>query len=112
MRRPSKPWYRAFNDTWYVCVRGQQVPLAKGKGNKAEAVRAFHRLMAGDTPQTIKASDTRVVTILDLFLDHSQKHNKERTYVWYRDFLQDFSDKHGLLRVEELKPFHVTRWLD
>lgn len=88
MRKPSKPWYRTFNDTWYVCLNGQQIPLAKGKHSKAEAERVFHRLMAGDTPQTAKPSDTRVVAILDLFLDHSHRHNAPRTYEWYRDFHQ------------------------
>jgi integrase len=114
MRKPSKPWYRTFNDTWYVTIRGEQIPLARGKANKAEAERAFFKLMAADAPEKAAArpSDTRVVAILDLFLDHSQRHNKQRTYEWYKGFLQDFSDLHGTLRVQDLKPFHVTRWLD
>jgi hypothetical protein len=72
MRKPSKPWYRKYNDTWYVCLNGAQVPLAKGKANKREAERSFHRLMAGETPQAIKPEDHRVISILDLFLEHSQ----------------------------------------
>ena len=112
MRKPSKPWYRSFNDTWYVCLNGRQIPLAKGKGNRKEAECTFYRLMAGETPAAIVTSDTRVVAILDLFLDHSQKHNSSRTYEWYRDFLQDFTEMFGMLRVQDLKPFHVTRWLD
>ncbi len=112
MRKSDGPWYRKFNDTWYVTVRGEQIPLAKGKASKKEAERAFHKLMAGDAPQAVRPSDTRVIAVLDLFLDHSRKHNAPRTYEWYRDFLQDFSDMYGLLRVEDLKPFHVTRWAD
>ncbi len=68
MRKPSKPWYRKFNDTWYVTIRGGQIPLAKGKANRAEAERMFHRLMTGENPQTVRPSDLRVVAILDLFL--------------------------------------------
>jgi hypothetical protein len=112
MRRPSGPWYRQFNDTCYVTIKGEQVPLAKGKGNEKEAQRAFYRLMAAETPAAPVTTDTRVVAILDLFLEHSQKHNSPRTFEWYRDFLQDFSDMYGMLRVEDLKPFHVNRWLD
>jgi integrase len=113
MRRPSKPWYRKFNDTWYATVRGEQVPLARGRANRAEAERAFHKLMAGDAPaRPARPQDTRVVAVLDLFLDHSQRHNRPRTYEWYRSFLQGFSDLYGALRVEDLRPFHVTRWLD
>jgi site-specific recombinase XerD len=68
--------------------------------------------MAGETPQAARPSDTRVVAILDLFLDYSQKHKALRTYQWYRDFLQDFSDMFGLLKIGDLKPFHITRWVD
>src|SRR4051812_47864838 len=111
MRKPSKPWYRKFNDTWYATIRGEQIPLARGKSNKPEAERAFFRLMAGDTPEqpATRPSDTRVVALFDLFLEHSQRHNKPRTYEWYRDFLQDFIKSYSLLRVEDLKPFHVSR---
>lgn len=112
MRRPSKPWYRSFNDTWYVCLNGKQIPLVQGKANKKEAERVFHRLMAGETPQFAKPTDLRVVAVLDLFLEHAHTHNAPRTYYWYRNFLQDFSNRCGNLRVEELKPFHVSRWLD
>jgi integrase len=109
MRKPSKPWYRAFNDTWYVCLNGKQTPLAKGEDNKKKAERAFHLLMAGETPE--KPGGTPVVTILDLFLDHSRENNKPRTFQWYREFLQSFTYKYPNLTVEELKPFHVTKWL-
>jgi integrase len=112
MRKPSKPWYRKYNDTWYVCLSGRQVPLAKGKDNKKEAERAFHRLMAGEMPSASRSKDTRVVTVLDLFLDHAQRHNSASTYDWYKHFLQDFSDLYGALKVEDLRPFHVTRWVD
>ena len=75
MRRPSKPWFRSFNDTWYVCLNGQQVPLAKGKSNRKEAERVFHRLMAeGGTARPLAPIDTRVVAVLDLFLEHCQLH--------------------------------------
>lgn len=112
MRKPSKPWYRHFNDTWYVCLNGQQIVLARGKDNKKEAERAFHRLMAGETPQAVRSSDTLVTAVLDLFLEHAHKHTAPATYEWYRHFLQDFSDRYGALKVVDLRPFHVTRWLD
>ena len=87
MRKPSKPWYREFNDNWYVTVRGEQIPLARGKAAKQEAERAFHKIMAGDAPQAARPSDHRVIAILDLLLDHSRRHNAARTYEWRRGFL-------------------------
>ena len=56
MRKPSKPWYRKFNDTWYVCISGKQIQLAKGKGNRKEAERAFFRLMASETPVVVPST--------------------------------------------------------
>jgi integrase len=53
-----------------------------------------------------------VAQVFDLFLEGSSRHNEARTYEWYRDFLQDFSDRYGALEAEKLKPFHVTRCLD
>jgi integrase len=54
----------------------------------------------------------QVAEVCDLFLEWSSRHNDQRTYDWYRSFLQDFCDSRGGLDATELKPFHVTRWLD
>jgi integrase len=35
-----------------------------------------------------------------------------RTYWWYRKYLQSFCDLHGNVRASELKPLHLTGWLD
>ena len=43
MKRPRQ-WYRKQNDTWYICLHGQQIPLIKGKDKKAE--RAYFQVMA------------------------------------------------------------------
>ncbi|MFN0019460.1 MAG: tyrosine-type recombinase/integrase [Pirellulaceae bacterium] len=86
--------------------------LAKGKANKAEAQAAFHKLMLlkGETP--LRAEVIAVATICDLFLDFSQTHHSESAYGNYKHFLQDFCDGYGKLSVSEVKPFHVTRWID
>jgi integrase len=113
MRTP-KPFYRRFNDSWYVQVGPKQIRLARGKGNEAEAYRRYFEVMAGQPtgkmPEPLP--DATVAAICDLFLDWCQKHNAPRTYEWYRDFLQDFCDHLGKMPVADLKPFHVTRWLD
>lgn len=81
MKTP-RPWYRSQTDTWYVCRHGKQIPLAKGKANRAEAQAAYFRLMAADAeapPPSLFAA----AQVCDLFLDWSQKHNDRRTYDWY-----------------------------
>lgn len=113
MRTP-KPFYRRFNDTWYVQIGKQQVRLAKGKANEAEAYRRYFEVMA-EHPTGRMADplpDPKVAFVCDLFLEWCQKHNAPRTYQWYRDFLQNFCEHCGKMALSELKPFHVTRWLD
>ena len=123
--RPAKPWYRSANDTWYVCHRGKQVPLAKGKRAKREAEEAFHRLMVLSqeaeceamvstraTPMltsSTQATSILVAELLDQFLDWV-KQNLD-CYDWHRHFLQKFAEGCGRLTIAELKPIHVTNWL-
>jgi integrase len=111
-----KPYFRQFDGWWYAQVRvgakRKQIKLIKGKENEQEAYRAFCRLVAeheGDAP---KPQALTVAAVCDLFLEHSQRHNKPVTYEMYRHFLQDFCNTHGRRMPHDLKPFHVHRWLD
>lgn len=117
MRTP-KPWYRRQTDTWYVCLRGKQIPLAKGKRSKREADEAFHRLMAMTVldcvppAQAERVTDGRsleVAVLLDQFLDWVQQNLD--CFEWHRRFIQEFADACGGLQVGEIKPIHVTNWL-
>lgn len=132
--RAAKPWYRRQNDTWYVCLRGKQIPLAKGKRSKREADEAFHRLMVvaavdagppghaaisvgvekgvGVSTAVGVANDGRsleIAVLLDQFLDWVQQNLD--CYEWHRRFIQEFANACGGLTVEEIKPIHVTNWL-
>jgi integrase len=111
-----KPYFRAFDGWWYAQVRvgakRKQIKLVKGKENEQEAYRAFCRVLAdheGDAPPPTAMT---VAAVCDLFLDQSEKNNKPETFQLYRYYLQDFCETHGRRMVVELKPFHVTRWLD
>ena len=111
-----KPYFRTFDGWWYAQLRvgtkRKQIKLVKGKENEQEAYPPFCRLLAeheGEAPQP----QARTVAVLcDLFLDHSQQHHDPETYKLYKHFLQDFCDLHGRRMPHELKPFHVSRWLD
>jgi integrase len=113
---PRKPYFRNFDGWWYAQIRvgrqRKQVKLIKGKENEKEAYRLFCRLMADEGGQIPEPTRFDVAALCDLFLDYSQKHNEPATYEWYRSFLQDFCDHYGRLVVADLKPFHMTRWLD
>ena len=112
MRTPTKPWYRASKDAWYVEINGKQVRLAKGRENEKAARDAFYKLMANGSGKLPEADTLRVATVCDLFLDHSQKHHVPDSYQWYRGYLQDFCNLYGTLLVQDLRPLHVSKWLD
>ncbi len=77
-----------------------------------EIEQAYYRLMAADPANLPKAADLKVCQVCDLFLDYSEKHHAADTYRGYKDFLQDFSELYGTLLARDLKPLHVSRWLD
>jgi integrase len=108
--REAKPWYRKSNDSWYVEIAGRQVRLAKGKANRAEAVKQFHILMAGTKPAAPKSLS--VSEVCDLFLRHSEREHTPETFAWHKRYLQSFCDRCGHLRAVDLIPFHLTTWLD
>lgn len=98
-----------------------------------EIVTAFSKLMAGPValppPELLK-----VAHVCDLFLsavcpyvEAPMKQPKAgdpqpplkanathdvRTYWWYRKFVQSFCDLYGGLLALDVKPLHVTAWLD
>jgi integrase len=105
-----KPFFRKSKQAWYVQLGKQQHSLGK---DREEAFRRYRELLLheeGKTPDRTKPLTT--AQVCDLFLDWSSRHNDKSTYVWYKDFLQSFCDLHGGRKALELKPFHVTRWLD
>lgn len=113
MRQPE-PWYRTAKNAWYVQVAGKKHRLAKGpkEETRKAAFDAFYKLMA-HRPENLPGPD-RIATALvcDLFLEHSLKNHEPDTFRLYKHFLQSFCDAHGRLPAAEIKPFHVTRWLD
>jgi hypothetical protein len=59
-----------------------------------------------------KAAEFLVALLCDLFLDHSRANNEPATYGLYKHFLQRFCKTYGRSPAKDIKPFHVTRWLD
>jgi integrase len=112
MRHP-KPWYRNAADAWYVQLNRRKVLLARGKDNKAEAMRAYHRLMAAEGH--LKPDDSLVAELCVRFIDRSRREHRPATTEWYRAHLQSFIDhdgeRFGQMRAADLKPSHVTAWL-
>jgi integrase len=122
--RHAKPWYRRQTDSWYVTLRGVQYfigrhpdgPLPQkskktGIWNAPPAIEtAFHEFMSKGKLPTSEV--IAVAKVCDLFLQHAKRHNDARTFNWYSSYLQDFCKGYGRLKAVELRPFHVSQWLD
>lgn len=110
-----KPWYRKSKDAWYVEIDGRQVRLAKGKDARKAAETKFHELMLRRAREEAAKADPRAIlarAICDLFLVQAEKAVEAGTFEWYRKYLQSFCDLHGAVRAADLRPLHLTGWLD
>ncbi|HKB04963.1 MAG TPA: site-specific integrase [Gemmataceae bacterium] len=125
--RPAHPWFRASKSAWYVELDGKQIRLGKHPTTAPPPKRSektglwnpppgildeFHRRMAADRATLPVRGKLTVAQVCDLFLDYSHKHHAADTYQTYRHFLQKFCDAHGRLTAADVRPIHVTRWLD
>lgn len=112
----SEPWFRKFDGWWYCYVRKngkrKQIKLAQGKRARKAAFDRWHKLCAKPQSDTVVVSDS-VVALLDIYLDDCQKNLSKGTYDIYLHHLTLFGRHVGAdLTVDELKPKHVTAWLN
>lgn len=101
-----KPFFKKQKKAWYVHHQGKQVHLGK---DKAEAFKKWHRLVAGEEPMQ---PSVKVADLLGLFLDWSEEQQAEATYQQYQYFLTRFAKHIGPLKLQALKPFHLSRWVE
>jgi len=111
MGRRNKPWYRPDIGWWVTNVGRKQFRLAKGKGNKAEADRAFHELMAL-RPRRPEAWNARTCDLVEAFLRFASHqgyaNDTQRNYAFY---LGKFCEHRGYVLAVDLIPDHVTEWI-
>jgi integrase/recombinase XerC len=112
MGRPSKPWFRKSKNTWYVTIEGRKISLnIKGKENKAEAWKAWHRLMANDRPQQeSKREVPTVATLVQAFLADAEGRLKPSTFQTYRCLLSPFTHIYGNLQANQVTPDLATAY--
>lgn len=104
------PWLRKGRG-YFVTIGGKQINLQTT--DKQEAYHKWHEMMLTDTPDWEMGSDPLVVDLLALYCDWVERHLAPRTYVWYRNYLQNFAKflPEGFC-LSRLKPLVITRWLD
>lgn len=111
MSRPNRIWYRKDVGWWMVTIGGRKVRLAQGRQHKRAAEQKFHELMLV-TPEAPESASARVADVIEAFLAWAKIHlssESNRNYIWYG---QAFSEHSGFVNVVNLKPFHVTQWVD
>ncbi len=111
MSRPNKPWYRATSDAWVVKLNGRQYTLARGKGSRREATKAFHTLMVSLGRVEAAPGDLGVGALFDHFLDAAEVRVVAKSLSNYREWLVRFRDHVEAHRlVSRLTPADVDRW--
>jgi integrase len=111
MSRPNHIWFRSDIGWWCITLNGQKVRLAEGKENRAEAERKFHELKAV-APRLPESRSARVSDVIEAFLVWAERHRSPETLRNFRWYGQMFAEKYGYLPVGELRPMHLTRWVD
>ena len=89
-KRKPEPFWRSERNCYFVQIGKRQVRLSP---DEAEAWRLYHKLMARPPEErTEPAAPQAVVEILDAFLEWAQCNREPRTYRWYKDNIQTFTD--------------------
>jgi len=106
MRQP-KPFWKKSHRCWYVKIDGIQHRLDP---DEKKAWKLYYKMMSGTR---IVGEDDPVVDVISQFMDWSEANHAPDTYRFYRVYNQSFlrSLPHTL-KLRDLKPIHVTRWID
>jgi integrase len=104
---PRKPtvWFRESNQTYYTTINGKQIALGTDEKKAKDKLKAM--VEAAST-----GSLEYVAVLFDEFLDDVKQNKADRTFSSYQAFLQSFVSFDGNLRIVDLKPDHVRRWLN
>lgn len=112
MARPNKIWFRKDIGWWMVTLNGEKVRLAQGRENRKLAERRFHEIKATQARPMEVVSNLRIADVIDAFLDWAALHRSPeslRNFKWYG---QKFSEQFGYLPAVDLRPIHLTQFVD
>ena len=107
MPRPSKPWFWKRRKSWFCTIKGTRIDLGS---DREKAFQAFHGLMSKPAPKPVRMES--LVGLIDSFLGWVQANRARDTYRWYLERLQLFCRQYPDLRIHDLKPVHVQKWID
>lgn len=107
MRRPFL-WKK--RKCWYVKVnvgdgKRKNIPLDP---DEDKALKIWGEMAAAEQPE---APTAPVFALAEAFLTWAKVNVGGKTLRGYGDYIASFCNQWGTVRVRDLKPFHVTRWL-
>ena len=105
MGRASKPYWKKSHQAFYVTIAGKLHRLGT---TKEEADRTFHAL---SLKQGKEYQALGIPELIDLYLDDAETKLAKITYLNYRMHLQEWAQFSHLIKIENLKPYHVTNYL-
>ncbi|MEX2286044.1 MAG: hypothetical protein WD648_03080 [Planctomycetaceae bacterium] len=106
MGRRAHIWFWKKRRVWCVDIDRRRINLGP---DKREAERQFHALKA--KPKKVIPKNGLCV-LIDEFLGWVSLNRSADTLEWYTRRLRAFDGLYPDLRVDELKSFHVRRWID
>jgi len=125
-RRSVGLWFRKEKNGWYVWQERKRVNLfVKGAGNEALAIKAWHRIMAGDNPVKPMATLTPLApqnaeeavgekptlpALVKAFLTDAEGRVKPESYRGYAKFLNPFATAFKQTPTDRLTVTQVERW--
>jgi len=104
--REAKPFWKSSHQCFYVKVNGKQTRLDP---DEKRAHEIWHELKAGTREL---GPDAKLIEVISEFLAYAKKYNAESTWDWYRRHLKSFHTYIGPVKVQQLKPLHVERWVE
>lgn len=106
MPRIAKAWFRRAKNAWYATLNGKKISLGvQGEQNEAEAVKAWHRLMAdGRTPDALPTRTASVKIVIDGFLADAEGRVSPECLRQYRKHLLRFAKRFGARPAVSVTP--------
>ncbi len=108
MARQPGLWFRKQTGWWCTTVDGEQVKLSQ---DKKEAQQKLYELLSGrrEKAETVLPTFRKIG---DLYLGFVERTMAPSTFQNKLFCLRQFREHVGKMKVQELRPHHVSAWLD
>jgi integrase len=112
MARRSRPWFFTRDRCWVTIINGDRIPLATEAEGEQKAWEVFYAKMAEAKKESRRPPSITAARLFDHFLEFVRRDQAPLTYETHSRHLNKFVDHVGKeVAVDELRPFHVNRWL-